>query len=413
MKKGYLSEYFEGVAVKRLSAVEANVLRSHQHEFNGVDALRQIVGEPDGKVFYQAKVIYLTDSDDEPIAEDANFTWYDARQRARLERGVNRYEYRLYFPTNNVSQNAVEGDLLVIAKRRDGGLLVVVAEHDTSIERQIAWLFGFSDLAHPGFSVKSELETEQDRIEFASRFILEAIGVKVEVAEENYLDEMLKRFDGRFPKTRDFSAYARSTLKNICAKDHPDQVLMVWMEREEILFRTLERHLIADRLSAGFSATDNPQTEVDEFIAFSLSVQNRRKSRVGLALENHLEQMFQDNGIRYDRTCITENKSKPDFLFPGHKEYQAADYNPANLTMLGVKSTCKDRWRQVLAEADRIQNKHLLTLEASISTSQTSEMQAKHLQLVIPQGLHSSYTPEQQKWLIRVADFLSHVRSRQ
>jgi hypothetical protein len=413
MKKGYLSEYFEGVAVKRLSAVEANVLRSHQHEFNGVEALRQMLGEPDGKVVYEAKVIYLTDSDDEPIAEDASFTWYDARQRARLERGVNRYEYRLYFPTNNVSQNAVEGDLLVIAKRRDGGLLVVVAEHDTSIERQIAWLFGFSELAHPGFSVKSELETEQDRIEFASRFILEAIGVKVEVAEENYLEEMLKKFDGRFPKTRDFSAYARSTLKNISAQDQSDQVLMVWMEREEILFRTLERHLIADRLSKGFSASENPQAEVDAFIAFSLSVQNRRKSRVGLALENHLEQVFQDNGIRYDRTCVTENKSKPDFLFPGHKEYHTADFNPANLTMLGVKSTCKDRWRQVLAEADRVQNKHLLTLEASISTSQTSEMQAKYLQLVIPQGLHSSYTPEQQAWLIRVTDFLSHVRSRQ
>jgi hypothetical protein len=30
--------------------------------------------------------------------------------------------------------------------------------------------------------------------------------------------------------------------------------------------------------------------------------------------------------------------------------------------MLGVKTTCSDRWRQVLAEADRIQLKHLLTL---------------------------------------------------
>jgi hypothetical protein len=28
--------------------------------------------------------------------------------------------------------------------------------------------------------------------------------------------------------------------------------------------------------------------------------------------------------------------------------------------MPGVKSTCKDRWRQVLAEADRIDHKHLL-----------------------------------------------------
>jgi len=56
--------------------------------------------------------------------------------------------------------------------------------------------------------------------------------------------------------------------------------------------------------------------------------------------------------------------------------------------MLGVKSTCKDRWRQVLAEADRIDQKHLLTLEAAISINQTAEMQSKQLQLVVPAAVH-------------------------
>lgn len=413
MKKGYLSEYFEGVAAKRLSAVEADVLCSHQHEFNGVEGLRQILGEPDGKVPYQSKVIYLTDSDDDPIVEDAVFTWYDARQKARLERGVMRWEYRLYFPTTNVSLNAVEGDLLVIGKRRDSGLLVIVAENGSSIARQIEWLFGFTDLAHPGFSVKAELETEQDRIEFASRVILESIGIEVKAVEENFLDEMLAKFGGKFPTTRQFSEYARSTLKEVNAKDNADQVLMAWMEREEILFRTLERYLIADRLSSGFGAVEGASVDVEGFLAYSLSVQNRRKSRVGLALENHLERIFQENGLRHVRTCVTENKSKPDFLFPGHKEYHDLAFNPANLTMLGVKSTCKDRWRQVLAEADRIDNKHLLTLEASISTSQTDEMKAKHLQLVLPEAIHSSYTPSQQGWLMTVEEFTQLVLARQ
>ncbi|MBB6179828.1 hypothetical protein HNQ75_001796 [Rhizobium flavum] len=34
MRRGLLSGYFDGVTVKRLSAVEANVRRSNQHEFN-------------------------------------------------------------------------------------------------------------------------------------------------------------------------------------------------------------------------------------------------------------------------------------------------------------------------------------------------------------------------------------------
>src|SRR5690606_21945837 len=144
MKKGYLSQYFDGIAVKILSAVEADLLTSHQHEFNGVEGLRNILGEPDGKERYPAKFLYLTDSDDEPIMEDGFLTWYDARQKARTERGVMRWEYRLYFPTNLVSQCANSGDVLVIAKRPDKTLLAIVAESGTTISQQILWLFGVS-----------------------------------------------------------------------------------------------------------------------------------------------------------------------------------------------------------------------------------------------------------------------------
>ncbi len=406
VKKGYLSQYFDGIAAKILSAVEADVLLSNQHEFNGVQELRNILGEPEGKVRYEAKFLYLTDHDYEPITESGFLTWYDARQKAREERGVMRWEYRLYFPTNLVSQHANAGDLLVIARLPNETLLAIIAENETTIAQQIKWLFGIPDFFHPGFSVREELETEQDRIEFASRCILENIGVFVDSTEDTWLDEMLEKFNATFPATKVFSAYARSTLPYIKPQDGYDNALMAWMEREEILFRTLEKHLIGERLSKGFD-------EVDTFISFSLSVQNRRKSRAGLALENHLEILFQECNIRYSRTPVTENKAKPDFIFPGKKEYHNPQFNPINLTMLGVKSTCKDRWRQVLAEADRIERKHLLTLEAAISINQTDEMKAKKLQLVLPEKLHNTYSQEQQSWLMNVSQFTELVRKRQ
>ena len=160
-------------------------------------------------------------------------------------------------------------------------------------------------------------------------------------------------------------------------------------------------------MAAGFG------NDVDGFIAYSLSVQNRRKSRVGYALENHLETLLQTHGIRYARGAVTENTSKPDFLFPGLSEYRDALVSPARLTMLAVKSTCKDRWRQVLAEADRIERKHLLTLEPAISSSQTDEMKARQLQLVLPRSLHGTYTAAQQSWLLDVSGFIDIVRQRQ
>lgn len=402
MKRGYLSEFFSGLAAKDLSAVEADLVHSHQHEFNGVEGLKNIFGQATGKQKFDARFIYLNDHDDEPVISDGFLTWYDAR-----EQHPTRSEHRMYFPTTEVSVCAAEGDLLVIGRQQDGSVLVIIAECGSTVANQVRWLFGFSDDTHPGFSVRAETESDQVKLEFASRLILDEIGIEQEQVEApNFLDQMLAKF-GKFPPTREFSLFARNTLADLDSRDGPDAVLLAWMDREEILFRTLERHLIGERLRQGF------REDVDGFIAFSLSVQNRRKSRVGSALENHVEEVFRQHGIRYDRTKITENQNKPDFIFPSIAEYRNSAVPASRLSMLGVKSTCKDRWRQVLAEADRIEKKHLLTLEPGISTNQTNEMQAKNLRLVVPKSLHMSYSEAQRAWIMDFEGFLGWVNTRQ
>ena len=403
MKAGYLSEYFAGVAMKNLSAVEADAARSHQHEYNGDKGLMKVFGHATEKHKFEALYIYLSDGDDEPVVAKSTVTWYDARLKH-----ATRTEHRMYFPTNQVSMIAAEGDLLVIGRRPDNSVLVIIAQGDSTIASQVQWLFGVK-LEHSGFSVREELETEQDRIQFASAFILEQLGIEPETpaAGESYLDIMLERFDGRIPTTDVFSSYARSTVPELDPVADPDGALLGWMEREEILFRTMEKHLLGDTLRKGFV------DDVDGFLAFSLAVQNRRKSRSGHALENHLEVIFTANRVRFERGAVTEGKQKPDFLFPGGREYADLTFDTALLTMLGAKTTCKDRWRQVLAEAKRIEHKHLLTLEAAISTHQTDQMQEHRLQLVIPRGLHSTFTSEQQRVLLDVAGFTALVRERE
>jgi len=84
-----------------------------------------------------------------------------------------------------------------------------------------------------------------------------------------------------------------------------------------------------------------------------------------------------------------------------------------NLTMLGVKTTCKDRWRQVLTEAEKISQKHLCTLEPGISEAQTDEMMSHQLQLVVPAPILSTFNTKQQAWLATLSDFISVVGERQ
>ena len=194
-------------------------------------------------------------------------------------------------------------------------------------------------------------------------------------------------------------------------RDDPDAALIGWIEFEDALFRRLERHIVSARLQGGF--VNAGQADVEGFLQFSLSVQNRRKSRMGLSFENHVEEALLRLSVRHERGARTEGNSKPNFLFPGHAQYQDGGFDAENLTMLGVKSTLKDRWRQVLAEAQRIESKHLLTLEPGISVSQTDEMMRQALQLVVPKPLHKTFMPKQSAWMMTFGGFVDLARARQ
>jgi len=386
------------------------VARSNQREFNGSKEMRRLFGEPAGKVHFPARFLYLCDDDDEPVAGEGILTWYDAREKARLERGVMRQEYRLYWLYSpsiaTVSQCAAEGDLLLVAKCTDGGALVVVAEKDTLIERQLLWLFDLS----PGFSVRAELETNQDKIGFAARVILEQVGIVAEEDAPDYLEQMLTRFGKAYPKAELFSDYARSTLNDVSSLDSPDGALIAWMEHEEVLYRTLENHLLCEQFQEIGLADIKDAGPV---MSTAQSFFQRRRSRAGLALENHMEQIFREHNITYTRGGITEGRLKPDFIFPGITHYHDMAFPENALTMLAAKTTCKDRWRQIRNEAKRIPLKHLLTLEPGISEHQTREMQTENVQLVLPRNLHAVFTPMQQTWLMDVAGFVQMVKQKQ
>ncbi|WP_140848824.1 type II restriction endonuclease [Paracoccus sp. FO-3] len=404
MKRGQLSDYFEGVGVKRLSAVDAEPKTSNQHEVGTTKMMRDdFLGETHQQKF-PAIYIWLG-GDQEGFTEESWATHYDARiNKPRAA------EWRLYYPSNPVTEAMSEGDTLFLAKDQSGVLWFIVAPEGSTSEQQLFWLFG---LRPEGKSfVSREFSDAEPELDFAARFILDEIGVEFEEPEADKLDSIIEKFGMTFPKTAEFSDLARLTLPEVRAEDDPDAALIAWLDHEESLFRRLERKVVSSRIEAGF--VDDKGTDVDGFISFSLSVQNRRKSRMGHSLENHLAAVLRAHDIRHVRGAVTEHKHKPDFLFPDLETYQAAPVEgDSRLTMLGAKSTCKDRWRQVLAEAEKISRKHLLTLEPGISEPQTDQMKASSLQLVVPAPVHRSYTEAQRGWLWSVGDFIGEVRTRQ
>lgn len=409
MKRGHLSDYFSGVGSKLLAPVDTLKSTSTQHEVGDGDrgeVLKRALGNEPRKKNNRFRAQYLWMLDEqETISDEGYCSWYDTREKQEHRAP----EWRLYYQTNPVTELMNEGDRLFVARKHDDTLLFIVVPDGSVIARKLLWLFDLSDTSLIDFQ---EVTPENDtKLDFAARFILDSIGVEFEDPDANSLDTIIDRFGNRFPSTAEFSNLARLTLPEVDAADDPDSALLAWLDHEEAMFRRLEARIISRDLEAGW--TKDGKTDVDAFIKYSLGVQNRRKSRMGRSLENHLAAVFDAHGIRYDSQVITENKKKPDFIFPGKTEYFDSTFSTNLLTMLAAKSTCKDRWSQILPEAARLTERHLVTLEPGISEPQTKTMQAEGVQLIVPGNIRTSYTTAQQSWLWSIEDFVKLVSGRQ
>lgn len=148
MKSGYLSSYFEGIAEKQLSKVEADFLCSNQHEFNGDRGLRRLLGTQSGSRKFPTTFLYMSDM--EVIHREGGMIWYDAR-----EKNPSRTEWRLYFPTTDVMLKAKEKDTLIIGRKTDETLPVIVARSGDTVESQLKWLFGIIQDEQKEFTVKN------------------------------------------------------------------------------------------------------------------------------------------------------------------------------------------------------------------------------------------------------------------
>ena len=399
-----LSEYFKGVSSKLLSNVEIHGLGSNQHEFNGVSLMREYLG--DSRRSLPCRFLYIGSDEDDRISVEYDVTWYDAR-----ERHLTRSEYRLYYPSNEVMARASIGNIMISALDLEDRLYILIVDSAGSMVEQVLWLFGINSSLGPNLANADMFESSYASSAVSS-YIADEIGFELVVpGSTNWLDLVLERFGAVFPSTRALSDLAEETLKgelNLVAE--PDLGLITLLDREWELFRTLEQQIVSNELRVRSGAWSE---DVDSFISYSLSVANRRKTRAGYALENHMEKIFLANSIYYTRGGKTEGKKKPDFILPSIEEYLNPLFTETQLTMLGAKTTCKDRWRQVLTEAERIGNKHLLTLQPGISVPQLDEMAGANLTLVVPKGLHDTFDPSRRNSLMSFEQFIDFVRFKQ
>lgn len=387
------------LAWKRLQAVETLEGRSNQHELNGTKSLEAVLGRPVGKSRIGTRFVYLN-GDDEALAADGHCTWRDAR-----ESHPTRSELRLYFPTNPVTEAMLHGDLAILFKREDSSLAFVVCRDGSQSDLQIRSLL---NLHSDGDYRMSGLTAEQvSSLSISPRFRPLAIelGLTSNPTSNAVLQEALALNGGDFPTTRQMSDLATKHAAIPEGAD-ADLKLQLLVAEEETIFLKVEEALLRQQLDAGFR-------DVAHFVDVAKSVLNRRKSRAGTSLQNHVHRILQDHALLVEPQATTEGKERPDFLLPGAAAYHDASFPTHRLAMLAVKRTCKDRWRQVTTEANRIDRKHLLTLEAGISEPQLSSMMHDHhLILAMPRDVRDSYPAHLRSRLLTIEQLIEDLKQR-
>lgn len=209
-----------------------------------------------------------------------------------------------------------------------------------------------------------------------------------------------------FPPTISFSEYVRKTLVDCISSFpslQPDEQLIRCIDAEYELFRIVEKKICGPEVIRKFRS-------LDEFLGIAQTILQRRKARAGRSLEHHVSFLLKDSGIPFDFGMDVEG-TKPDILIPGKKEYLDPRYPLKKLFVVGIKTTCKDRWRQVTREATKVESKYILTIQQGISPGQLDEMEKNKVKLVVPSGLHKAYPPEYRSRLLGFGDFVQVIRS--
>jgi type II restriction enzyme len=315
-------------------------------------------------------------------------TYYNTKYFPELERKKPHDEFRLTAwggSKSPVQDPENTGSIFIFALVRHDGGISSVAWVVTTLEEEVlaeGWLGG-------------EVEPGQAYIKGVTEPASPLTGITL--PPEWYRD---------FPSGKDIFELVVKTLPRAEHKGPIDNLLLARRKLEFKMFEIIERAEVQPKITQGFDT-------VDEFISLAHSVSNRRKSRTGKSLELNLESIFCDEKIRFDTQVITENRKKPDFIFPSGDAYHDPAYPETRLNMLAAKTCCKDRWRQMLNEADRIPVKHLFTLQEGISGNQLKEMKDNGVQLVVPKNNKGKFPKDWRKTIRTLDEFVSFIKSRQ
>lgn len=373
------------IYIKRLSANDTGATESHQVGiYFPKPVLGSIFPSIDKRDEHNPEVLFkaVVDSDDVP-EQELRAIYYN--QKTRNEKRITRWKTGV--------------DYTPLQDKEKTGTIAIFAFNNSSGDSEFmkAWVCRNVDEEDYLEERIGEVDPQSTYFERGD-IIFEGILPSGSLKEEKYPSE----WNDEFPSGSEIINYLFD--QGFYTKLGADDRILKRRDHEFDLFKLVEHYHTFPLIEKGFE-------DVEEFIKLANSISNRRKSRSGKSLELHLENIFKEEGLnQFGVQCTTEGRKKPDFLFPDCPSYHDPSYPNDKLRMLAVKTTVKDRWRQILNEANRIDTSYLFTLQKGVSENQFREMQEENVKLVVPAPIHTSFPKTIRDNLYSLTGFIEETK---
>jgi len=156
-------------------------------------------------------------------------------------------------------------------------------------------------------------------------------------------------------------------------RSYPGRVAeLIWSSLEN---RTLSQQALVAAIAA----------KAEDIRGIFKSMQNSIFALAGNCFQNYLRLWLDAFGIPYEPQEPVDGARTPDFVLPGIEFYFSKDREPDDAILLAAKTSCRERWQQILAEGRRVETHHLATLDSAIPGRTLKKMQADRVIVIVPE----------------------------
>ncbi len=150
-----------------------------------------------------------------------------------------------------------------------------------------------------------------------------------------------------------------------------------------------ERYLHYENLS-GQKLTDDliardGTISFEDMKSLHMSISQSRKTRAGKAFEFIIGEMFKRLHYPFEPQQLVDGAT-PDFLMPSYAHFEE---NPIDCIIFTAKRTLRERWRQIVTEANKGYAFFLATIDPKVTNNQINEAMKHKIYFVMPENLVS------------------------